>query len=277
MKKNPACPKCYSENTTYIVYGLPPFDVNYEEEYDRKVSLGGCCLGEESPKWACQDCQNKWDYHIKRDEAYYKILKESFDSFCKQFKLKNDFLTNETSVVKLGEIAKMAEHNGRIRIMQNILSRILEIDPKNIDAHVKNAKALFLLERIDDAKDSLDKATSLDPENIWLWQKKGSMFLEGRYFDFALECFDIAIILDPNSSEFWLGKALALQGLHHDEKAVEWFDKILLDHPNNIIALNEKGFSLSRMGKKLEALDCFDKVLLMDPENVNAKVGKTMI
>lgn len=50
--------------------------------------------------------------------------------------------------------------------MQQTLSRILEIDPKNTSVWIRNAKALFLLDRFEDAKDSLDNATELEQMNI---------------------------------------------------------------------------------------------------------------
>ena len=67
MKKNPVCPKCTSENITCIVYGLP-FTTEFPPKHDRKISYGGCCITDKSPKWQCQDCENRWGFYIKRDE-----------------------------------------------------------------------------------------------------------------------------------------------------------------------------------------------------------------
>ena len=77
MKQNPKCPKCKSTNTAFIVYGETR-DFDFESSgLDRKISFGGCCIGDDSPIWKCLDCKHLWG----------KIFPKKFDP--KTYKRKN--------------------------------------------------------------------------------------------------------------------------------------------------------------------------------------------
>ncbi len=60
-KMTPTCPKCKSKKVLPIVYGLPDKNLAREAEQG-KVVLGGCCIGDDDPRWSCGDCGNEWRY-----------------------------------------------------------------------------------------------------------------------------------------------------------------------------------------------------------------------
>ncbi|HOC77510.1 MAG TPA: hypothetical protein PLO36_02945 [Methanofastidiosum sp.] len=57
MEENPKCPKCGSDQTIPILYGLP---ISGEAEKRGEVILGGCLLVNGSPIWHCKKCHNRW-------------------------------------------------------------------------------------------------------------------------------------------------------------------------------------------------------------------------
>jgi len=57
--KKPACPKCGSNETRPIVYGLPTNWSRREAELGLVV-LGGCKVWESRPLWDCSKCGNRW-------------------------------------------------------------------------------------------------------------------------------------------------------------------------------------------------------------------------
>lgn len=59
------CPKCKSENIVKIIYGYPSPSTMKKAERG-KISLGGCCIGENDPNWHCKDCKNEF---IKKGDA----------------------------------------------------------------------------------------------------------------------------------------------------------------------------------------------------------------
>ncbi len=54
MKK---CPKCGSRRVAPILYGMPAFDEELEQQLnDEKLYLGGCCVSECDPQYHCFEC-----------------------------------------------------------------------------------------------------------------------------------------------------------------------------------------------------------------------------
>ncbi|WP_203329171.1 hypothetical protein [Candidatus Laterigemmans baculatus] len=48
------CPKCGGQPVARIVYGLPHFSDELEQEIQSgKTVLGGCCISGDDPEWQC--------------------------------------------------------------------------------------------------------------------------------------------------------------------------------------------------------------------------------
>jgi len=61
MAKKRKCPNCQSTDHAKILWGLPNDMKEIEEELERKeIVLGGCVVTGNDPKWACNDCHNRW-------------------------------------------------------------------------------------------------------------------------------------------------------------------------------------------------------------------------
>jgi len=57
----PPCGKCGSTDVALILYGLTDLDEKMKSMIDEgKITLGGCIIGEDSPKWVCNDCKHTY-------------------------------------------------------------------------------------------------------------------------------------------------------------------------------------------------------------------------
>ena len=62
------CEKCGSDKITKILYGLPawltvdePIDSRIQELINKRmIVLGGCTIHDDSPKYFCRECRNKF-------------------------------------------------------------------------------------------------------------------------------------------------------------------------------------------------------------------------
>jgi len=64
--KTPPCPKCKSTKTALIFYGYPADMEWYLKAIaKKKITPGGCIVGNNDPKLECTDCHNRWG---QRDE-----------------------------------------------------------------------------------------------------------------------------------------------------------------------------------------------------------------
>lgn len=61
----PACPQCGSESVVDILYGLVIPNAAWGAMRAERV-LGGCMIGEDSPKWACLACKHQFGSLLAR-------------------------------------------------------------------------------------------------------------------------------------------------------------------------------------------------------------------
>jgi hypothetical protein len=52
---------------TYILYGLPDFELCRADVDSGKMMLGGCDISENNPQWHCQTCSHEWGELLERD------------------------------------------------------------------------------------------------------------------------------------------------------------------------------------------------------------------
>jgi hypothetical protein len=51
------CPSCGSQRVGTILRGTPALSDELEADIDAgRVIIGGCCVSDEDPTWACADC-----------------------------------------------------------------------------------------------------------------------------------------------------------------------------------------------------------------------------
>jgi hypothetical protein len=58
------------------MYGLPDFSPELDESLERgEIRLGGCCVFDDAPIWACNACSHRWGRLVSTDRE-----NESVDS-----------------------------------------------------------------------------------------------------------------------------------------------------------------------------------------------------
>ena len=68
-RKPKKCPSCGSTRIADIMYGLPAFSTELENNLNSgKIVLGGCCVSGDDPRWQCADCHASI-YHLPSQEA----------------------------------------------------------------------------------------------------------------------------------------------------------------------------------------------------------------
>ena len=55
------CTLCNSTSVAELIYGLYDVDDELEQAIKKKeIILGGCLIGNNDPKWCCNECGKKW-------------------------------------------------------------------------------------------------------------------------------------------------------------------------------------------------------------------------
>ncbi|MBT3193249.1 MAG: hypothetical protein HN341_11905 [Verrucomicrobia bacterium] len=60
-KKARKCPRCGAESIADIMYGMPDNTPELQEALKKgELSLGGCCVSDDSPRWECNEWGKTW-------------------------------------------------------------------------------------------------------------------------------------------------------------------------------------------------------------------------
>jgi hypothetical protein len=57
LTKPKKCPACGHGPVASVLYGLPSFSAELDEEVQAgRIVLGGCCVSKDDPMWTCSKC-----------------------------------------------------------------------------------------------------------------------------------------------------------------------------------------------------------------------------
>jgi tetratricopeptide (TPR) repeat protein/DNA-binding transcriptional ArsR family regulator len=130
---------------------------------------------------------------------------------------------------------------------------------------MKRAYCLEKLGRIEESRESRDKAMTLEPETAEGWCDHGIMLNGCGLFEKALRSFDRAVELNPDSTAAWRGRAVALDSLKRYEESLECDERTLKLEPADPLNWRNRGAALERLKRYEEALGSYDKSSQLDP------------
>ena len=98
-RKPRKCPSCGFSPVGKILYGMPAWSVQFQEDVDAgRTIVGGCCISDDDPLWQCFKCGLQI---YKKRPQQNSIDAEIRDTFTK--------LSRATSLEKLLEILQSTE------------------------------------------------------------------------------------------------------------------------------------------------------------------------
>ena len=130
----------------------------------------------------------------------------------------------------------------------------------------KKAKALRMDSQYGEAIMSYDKILEIDPKNInALYGKVHCNFALAHWKEIE-RCVDAVYQLEPNNAYYLLNKARTLLDAKNLDGALEYFDKVSAIRPGDSDIWNCKGILLLELSKVDEALECFKKAISLLPD-----------
>lgn len=204
--------------------------------------------------------------------------------------------------------AIQAFQNGNLDSANAMLTRLLNVDPKNLPAlHViglvkaaqgnykESADYLGQAVRLNPndpsiqynlAKALIDcgedkralphhkRAVELNPHNPQAWLNYGKSAFNLQQLANALSHYDQALQLESNYYEAWMNKGVALHALERFADAHHAFEMALSLNPNSYEALNGKGIVLHALGRYEEALSAYEEAIALHPDYFEALNNK---
>lgn len=141
-------------------------------------------------------------------------------------------IANKQEAVHLLDKGSERAKQGEYQKAVGIYSRVLELDPSNVEARRNLGMAFMELGELEKAREHLIEAATLDPNDAWSYVVLGNILArDENKWDAAEHFYRKALALKPDD-----GWALNSIGAIYTERkkydeAVEWFDKAIAANP----------------------------------------------
>jgi tetratricopeptide (TPR) repeat protein len=147
-------------------------------------------------------------------------------------------------------MAHAAEHQkeGRIEEAERIYRRVLQKNPRNVDALRLLALLAMRADRQDDAELLLQRAIEVAPDFLLALLDLGRLRKEQDRYEEALECFDRVIALEPSQPQAHFLRAATLARASFTMESIDAYRKCLSVRPGHVGALLGLGHVLKAMG-----------------------------
>ncbi len=181
-------------------------------------------------------------------------------------------LPHETNL----HLAHLMIIEGKYEEALDIYDRILEKEPKNLNALINKGVTLFRLGEYEEARKYYDSVLSINSSNIEAIVNLGVLLDQMGEREEAESYYQKATRLEPDEKNFedHLYRGIALNNLKKYEEAILCFDRGLKINPIHDRLLVNMGISLAALGKYEEARAYYDQALKNNPRSVLALYNK---
>jgi Tfp pilus assembly protein PilF len=164
------------------------------------------------------------------------------------------------------ELAEKAVSEGRFADAEDLLSRIILLDPTNIDARLIASELYLAKGDSAQAMTAFGSLTEIPEVSARANQGAGIAMILNGADEQGVVHLERAVEADPTLWRAW--NAL---GSHHDsqgrwEDASEAYQMALAEQPNEAMLYNNRGFSLFMQGRMDEAIVDLQHALRLDPD-----------
>jgi arylsulfatase A-like enzyme/Flp pilus assembly protein TadD len=171
-------------------------------------------------------------------------------------------LQNLNNIETLAETANYFIGSNQFDLALEALNKILEQDPKNVDALVNAGTVNFKVGQFAVALQFYKKAVELDPARALVFSNMGSVYFSSfqrnndrSLLDPALQNFNKSIQLDENLSDGYNGRGSVYLALNEAEKAIADFKKALQLKPESVDVYFNISYAFLQVGRKKKAID----------------------
>jgi len=201
--------------------------------------------------------------------AYYEkgmaLLKEG-KSDKAQIEFKNALQIKKSMGQALYGMALVAEQKGDWQQLFNLLTSVLEQDPKNLDAQIKLGRLLLAAGQLDKALDASNKAMALNKVDPSVLALHAATLLKLNDPKGAIEHANLALSKDPNHIDSLVVLASERLSAGDSEKAIEYLDRGLKQNEKNVALQLIKIEALNKLSQLENAEKVFRKLIAFYPD-----------
>ncbi len=238
----------------------------------RRVLSRSLCLIGLCGFWSC----NKQDAPVAEDKPAFQqdaVAQATPAAADQPIKVETDEQGRKNVTLNPQQAEQLADSlmaKGQLRQAQQILSRVIQLNPKAATAYVKRAAIMAESKLMTQAISDMTKAILLDPDNARYRNTRGYFRLSQQEYQTAFQDFSDAIGLDGNFSQAHNNRGLVRVATRDFANALKDFDEALAIDAKYLDAHNNKGYALMSMEKYPEAIAEFSAAIAINPKYVNA-------
>ena len=168
--------------------------------------------------------------HLQRGVEYFK----NGDYEKAKLELKNSSQSDKNTAETYYYLALLDEKNQQYKAMRENLTKVVEMEPKNIEARLKLGKLLLPFNEPDAALAQAETVLKDAPGNLDALALKASVYIRRKNQDDALAILDGILQKNPNFVDALSLKALIYSGKGEQDKALALLDVAMKADPKNV-------------------------------------------
>lgn len=153
--------------------------------------------------------------------------------------------------------------------------QVLQLDPRNVEAHVRLGSLLLAQRKMELAVEELRAAVFLNPHHVEAQINLGCAYRDLNQPDSAEQCFRLALVANPQSPQALNNLGSILHEKKDHEAAVDCFQRAIDLMPDFVAAHNNLGACRQDQKRFSEAVDHYRQALELQPNSAEtlANVG----
>ena len=168
-------------------------------------------------------------------------------------------------------IALVAEQKGDWKATFGLMNKVLQQDPKHVDALVKTGQLLLAGGKLDVALERSNKALALDKNNVPAHNLHAAVLLKLNDAKGAIEYANLALAKDPGNQDAYVVLASERLVAKDETKAIEYLDKALAKNDKNLSIHLLKIKALENLSRTKEVEQNLQKVIKLFPDSAYAR------
>jgi protein O-GlcNAc transferase len=159
---------------------------------------------------------------------------------------------------------------GRDKDAAECFEKALALKRDHAPAHLNLANSRFRLGRQKEALEGYGRALAIHPVYPEALLNRANAYLEMKRAKEALADYESALKLEPSHPILWNNRGNALSELGRDSDAIASFEKAIALEPSYADAIENRADALARTNREADALQAYGRVLMMEPGNAGA-------
>ncbi len=224
---------------------------------------------------------DQWNQKIKKDPANIDLYFQRAKTYLEN-KNKEEAIEDINRALSLDSTraeyfifrANIHYSNLDTRKAREDLQKAIDLEPENIEARLKLAEILMMLEKYTEALTKVDEVLKINVFHPMAYFQKGMIYKYASDTLRAISSFQTSVEQNPNLYKAYL--QLGNLTKNTPQLAIEYYNNAININPSKE-ALYHKAYYLQELNRPKKAMQGYDLILKIDPQDYHANFNKAYL